>query len=269
MSALRFVTWNVNGIRAAVGQGFFDWLEAEQPEVVALQEVRARLDQFDAARAESLGYTVVWHDARKPGYSGVATLSRLGFEQVEVGLGEPRFDDEGRVLQTRQGGIVLLNAYFPNAQRDLARIEYKVEFYAVMLARVNALRATGEHVVICGDWNTAHQNVDIENWRANQKTSGFTPRERALVDECLGAGLHDAFRELYPETTRHYSWWSNRPGVRERNIGWRIDYHLVADEAWHRVVDARVRMEVKGSDHCPVELWLSPPATPARRSTRR
>jgi exodeoxyribonuclease-3 len=113
-------------------------------------------------------------------------------------------------------------------------------------------------VVLCGDWNTAHQPVDIENWRANQKASGFTPRERALVDTYLAAGFKDAFRALYPDARQHYSWWSNRPGVRARNIGWRIDYHLVADEAWSRVIDARVRMDVMGSDHCPVELHVKP-----------
>ena len=258
MTTQRFVSWNVNGIRSATSQGFFDWLEAERPEVVALQEVRAQRAQFDLARAEALGYELAWHAAQKPGYSGVATLSRIGLEGVELGLGDARFDDEGRALITRQAGLTLVNAYFPNAQRDLARIEYKVDFYTLLLERVAAWRAAGERVVVCGDWNTAHQPVDIENWRANQKASGFTPRERALVDVYLAAGFKDAFRTLYPEARQQYSWWSNRPGVRARNIGWRIDYHLVADEAWSRVVDAHVRMDVMGSDHCPVELHVKP-----------
>jgi exodeoxyribonuclease-3 len=143
MTTQRWVSWNVNGIRSAVSHGFFDWLEAERPEVVALQEVRAQRAQFDAARAEALGYEVAWHAAQKPGYSGVATLSRVGLERVEQGLGEARFDDEGRVLVTRHAGLTLVNAYFPNAQRDLARIEYKVEFYALLLERVSAWRAAG------------------------------------------------------------------------------------------------------------------------------
>ena len=256
MTTQRWVSWNVNGIRSAVSHGFFDWLEAERPEVVALQEVRAQRAQFDAARAEALGYEVAWHAAQKPGYSGVATLSRVGLERVEQGLGEARFDDEGRALVTRHAGLTLVNAYFPNAQRDLARIEYKIEFYALLLERVSAWRAAGERVVLCGDWNTAHQPVDIENWRANQKASGFTPRERALVDTYLAAGFKDAFRALYPDARQHYSWWSNRPGVRARNIGWRIDYCLASAALRPRLRRAWIEPHVTGSDHCPVGVEL-------------
>jgi exodeoxyribonuclease-3 len=255
---MRLFTWNVNGIRAATRKGLLDWVAAEKPDVLCVQETKATADQFETQALHDLGYTIHWHAAVKPGYSGVATLSRIGLKGVELGLGDARFDDEGRALITRQAGLTLVNAYFPNAQRDLARIEYKVDFYTLLLERVAAWRAAGERVVVCGDWNTAHQTVDIENWRANQKASGFTPRERALVDTYLGAGFKDAFRTLYPEARQQYSWWSNRPGVRARNIGWRIDYHLVADEAWSRVVDARVRMDVMGSDHCPVELHVKP-----------
>jgi exodeoxyribonuclease-3 len=255
---MRLFTWNVNGIRAAARKGLLDWLAAAQPDVLCVQETKATAEQFETEAMRALGYDVQWHAAVKPGYSGVATFSRgaAAATRVEPGLGETRFDDEGRVLVTRHGDVTLINAYFPNAQRDLGRLEYKTDFYRALLAFAGRRRAAGETVVICGDWNTAHRNIDIENWRGNQKASGFTPGERALVDEYLAAGWVDAFRSLHPDVARQYSWWSNRPGVREKNVGWRIDYHMIATEALPRVREARIHMDVLGSDHCPVELAL-------------
>ena len=255
---MRLFSWNVNGIRAATKKGLLEWLAQTKPDVLCLQEVKATADQFETDALRALGYHVAWHAAMKPGYSGVATFSLAEPLSVEVGLGESRFDDEGRVLITRHaspvGPITLVNSYFPNAQRDLARIDYKTDFYRLMLQLMSARRAAGEAVAICGDWNTAHRNIDIENWRGNQKASGFTPAERALVDEFLDAGFVDAFRTLHPERKQQYTWWSNRPGVREKNVGWRIDYHLVGAEMMPRVRAASLHMGVLGSDHCPIEL---------------
>jgi exodeoxyribonuclease-3 len=257
---MRLFTWNVNGIRSVGRKGLLEWLAAEQPDVLCVQETKATAEQFETQAVRDLGYDVQWHAAVKPGYSGVATFSRGAAAAppgtTVLGLGEARFDDEGRVLVTRHGDVTVINAYFPNAQRDLGRLDYKTDFYRAMLAFAERRRAAGETVVICGDWNTAHRAIDIENWRGNQKASGFTPGERALVDEYLAAGWVDVFRALHPELARQYSWWSNRPGVREKNVGWRIDYHVVAAETMPRVRAARIHMEVLGSDHCPVELAL-------------
>lgn len=254
---MRLFTWNVNGIRAAARKGLLDWIAAEKPDVLCVQEVKATEAQFEAQALRDLGYTVHWHAALKPGYSGVATFSRLAPDAHSLGFAEARFDDEGRVLVTHHGDVTVINAYFPNAQRDLARIDFKTDFYRKMLAFALERRVRGENVVICGDWNTAHTSMDIKNWRGNQQASGFTPPERALVDEFLAAGFVDVFRARHPELADQYSWWSNRPGVREKNVGWRIDYHLIAAELMPRVTDARIHMAVLGSDHCPVELALS------------
>jgi exodeoxyribonuclease-3 len=254
---VRLISWNVNGIRSAQRKGFLEWLERERPDVLCLQETKARPDQLDEALLRGHGYHAAWHSAEKPGYSGVATFAREAPDAVRVGLGVEAFDREGRVLVTRHGDVTLVNAYFPNGQRDCSRVPFKTDFYRAMLAFLEGLRAGGERVVVCGDFNTAHQPIDLKNWRANQKTSGFLPEERVLLDEYVAAGWVDAFRRLHPDATDHYTWWSNRPGVRARNIGWRIDYHFVAPELWPRVRAARLHMDVPGSDHCPVELELS------------
>lgn len=254
---MKFFTWNVNGIRAVARNGFMEWLKAARPDVLCLQELRATEAQFETEALRALGYHVLWHPAVKPGYSGVATLSLVPPTSSLVGLGEPRFDDEGRLVLTRHGDVTLINAYFPNAQRDLTRIDYKIDFYRALLVRAGQLRAAGEKVAICGDWNTAHRNIDIKNWRGNQKASGFTPAERALVDEYLAAGFTDAFREQHPTLADQYTWWSNRPGVRDKNVGWRIDYFLVDASLMPRVVRSHIHMDVRGADHCPVEIEIA------------
>lgn len=260
---MRLFSWNVNGLRSVAGKGFRAWIDAELPDVLALQEVRAEPHQVDEALTTGLladhGYHQVFNPAEKKGYSGTATFSRRAPDEVELGLGEARFDSEGRTVITRYGDVRLINCYFPNGQRDLGRIPYKLDFYRLVLARAQAFRAAGERVIICGDWNTAHQNIDLKNWKANQKMTGFRPEERALLDEFEAAGYIDAFRKLHPEQPDHYTWWSNRAGVRERNIGWRIDYHWVAAEVWPTVKAARLHPQVLGSDHCPIELQLTDP----------
>lgn len=251
---MRLFSWNVNGIRSVRRKGFLEWLDRERPDVLCVQETKARPEQLDAALLEAHGYHVAWASAERPGYSGVATFSRRPPDEIRVGLGIDVFDAEGRVVVTRHGELSIVNAYFPNGRRDHGRVPFKTTFYREMLAFAERLRAAGQGVVICGDFNTAHQPIDLENWKSNQKTSGFLPEERALLDEYVEAGWIDAFRALHPEARRQYTWWSNRTGVRERNVGWRIDYHFVAPEVWPRVRAARIHMDVLGSDHCPIEL---------------
>ncbi len=256
---MRLFSWNVNGLRSVARKGFLDWLDRSAPDVLCLQETRVLPAQLDDALLSAHGYHVVWHAAQKPGYSGVATFSRRPPDAVGAGMGVEAFDREGRVVVTHHGDVTLVNAYFPNGQRDCSRVPFKGEFYRTMLTFLERLRSEGRQVVVCGDFNTAHRAIDLKNWRSNQKTTGFLPEERALFDEYVAAGWVDAFRAMHPDVPDRYTWWSNRPGVRERNIGWRIDYHLVAPELWPRVRAARIHDDVRGSDHCPIELELEAP----------
>ncbi|MCB9554218.1 MAG: exodeoxyribonuclease III [Myxococcales bacterium] len=252
---MRVFAWNVNGIRSCHRRGcLLPFIEAERPDVLCLQEVRALVDQCPGEIA-ALGYDVAWAAAEKPGYSGVATVSRVAPERVVVGLGDPAFDAEGRVLTTRHRGVTVVNAYFPHGQRDHARLPFKTAFYRAILAYGAKLRAAGEAVVICGDWNTAHREIDLKNHKGNRKTSGFTEPERALVDEFVAAGWVDAWRAQNPDVEQ-YTWWSNRPGVRERDVGWRIDLAFVDPTLWRRVRATRIHGAVLGSDHCPIELEI-------------
>ncbi len=255
---MKLVSWNVNGIRSVHRKGkFLSFIEAHQPDVFCVQETKAWPEQLDEDLLSEHGYHVVWAQAEKKGYSGVATFSKTAPDSAEVGLGIEAFDREGRVVITRYGTLTVLNGYFPNGQRDHARLPYKTDFYRALLKWGQAERAAGQEVVICGDWNTAHHEIDLKNWKSNRKTSGFTEPERALITEFCDAGWHDVFRRLNPELGDVYTWWSNRVGVRDRNVGWRIDYHFVSDELWERVDDAKIHCGQMGSDHCPIELTLT------------
>ena len=253
---MRLYSWNVNGIRACTRKGFLDWLKATQPDVVGLQEIKAMPEQLGPDLLEDHGYHVVWNPAERKGYSGTATFCKTVPDEVVLGLGEARFDCEGRTTITRFGDLTFINAYFPNGKRDLSRIPYKTDFYRLMYKVANERRAAGQKVIIAGDWNTAHHEVDLKNWRANRKTTGFRPEERALLDEFEADGWVDSFRAQHPEAVDRYSWWSNRKGVRERNVGWRIDYHWVSAELAPLVTGAEIHSDVLGSDHCPVSVTV-------------
>jgi len=253
---MRIFSWNVNGFRAAWKKGLAEFLAQGDADVLCLQEIKARPEQLDADQLAAHGYHAVWNPAEKPGYSGTATLSKRPPDEVILGLGDPQFDSEGRVTATRHGDLWVVGAYFPHGQRDFARMPYKVDFFHAMLAYGARLRAAGHPVVICGDWNVAHTEQDIKNAKSNRTTSGFTPADCALLDEFVAAGWIDTFRRQHPDERDVYSWWSNRPGVRDRNIGWRIDYHFTTPETWPRIQDTRIHMDVRGSDHCPVEVVI-------------
>ncbi len=254
---MRLYSWNVNGIRAVTRKGFLDWLKRANPDVLCVQEVRSPLDDFDRAGVEALGYHVAWVEADKKGYSGVMTLSRRPPEAVEVGLGDPRLDGEGRVVMTAHGGVRLFNGYFPNGGRDCERVPFKMDFYDRLIAVLKPLVEAGERVIVAGDFNTAHMPADLARPGANAKTSGFTPEERRKFDELLALGLVDVFRALNPDAEGQYTWWSNRSGARARNIGWRIDYHLISANLLPAVRAVNLYAEVEGSDHCPIELELA------------
>lgn len=252
---MRLISWNVNGIRAAVRKGFWEWLSTADPDILCLQETRIAEDQLSRKMLEPPGYQACWASAERRGYSGVATLFRDEPRTVRKGFGPARFDVEGRVLVSEHDGFTLVNSYFPSGQRGHDRVAFKLEYYAALLDYCQDLRQRGQRLIVCGDYNTAHQPIDLARPKQNQKTSGFLPEEREALDLWLKAGFVDVFRRLYPEAVE-YTWWTYRSNARARNIGWRLDYFLVAEELVHLVRDARILGDVMGSDHCPVELEL-------------
>lgn len=252
---MKITTWNVNGLRAALGKGLMAWVQAHAPDVLCLQEIKVRPEQLTAEQRQVPGYQIVWNPAQRPGYSGVATLVRDEPSETMLGLGESRFDVEGRVIRTRYPGFLLYNVYFPNGQRGQERLEFKLDFYARLLETCNRLHAQGEKVIIAGDFNTAHRSIDLKNPDENEMTSGFLPEERAWIDRYLEHGFVDVYRYLYPERVQ-YTWWTYRFAARRRGIGWRLDYFLVSESLLPRVQDVVIHEDVQGSDHCPVTLWL-------------
>ncbi len=253
---MNLVTWNVNGLRAALRKGVWQWVQESAPDVLCLQETRVFPRQLTSAqRALWADWHVTWYPAEKAGYSGVATFCRTPPLEVHLGLDEPRFDVEGRVIRTRHPDFYLFNVYFPNGGRGHDRVQYKLDFYARLLEICDDLHAAGQRIIICGDFNTAHQEIDLRNSRENRETSGFLPEERAWVTRYLEHGFVDVYRRLYPQREQ-YTWWTYRMRARQRNIGWRIDYFLVSEALFPRVEDSLIHDQVPGSDHCPVSLHL-------------
>jgi exodeoxyribonuclease-3 len=252
---MKIITWNVNGIRAALGKSALDWAFAQKPDVLCLQEIKARPDQLTDEQRMMPGYETIWNPAQRPGYSGVATFSAASPLDFELGLPEPRFDVEGRVIRTRHPQFLLYNIYFPNGQRGKERVDYKLDFYARLLETCDSLHAAGENVVITGDFNTAHMPIDLKNPEKNATTSGFMPEERDWVQKFLDHGFADVFRKLHPDKVQ-YTWWTYRFAARARGIGWRLDYFLVSEKLASHVRDVIIHEDVQGSDHCPVEMII-------------
>jgi exodeoxyribonuclease III len=253
--AFHICTWNINGYRAALGKGFREWLAETSPDVVCLQEIKVKPEQLTQSQLEIPGYQVIWNPAQKPGYSGVATLYKNPPEYYELGIMVDKFDVEGRVICTRQNGFNLFNVYFPNGQRGKDRVEYKLEFYARLLDIYLEMVSKGEQVVITGDFNTAHEPIDLAHPKENQETSGFLPEERVWVDKYIENGMIDVFRHKYPDKVQ-YTWWTYLFQARTRNVGWRIDYYMISPGLLDRVTDTVIHDQILGSDHCPVSLYL-------------
>ncbi len=250
---MKIITWNINGIRAALGKNALNWAFKQKPDLLCLQEVKAREEQLNEEQRSQLKMPFVWNAAQRPGYSGTATFFKKTPDEIVTGMGAEEFDVEGRVIQTVQNGFRLFNIYFPNGQRGRDRVEYKLAFYQHLLKLCDSLHKKGEQLVITGDFNTAHQPIDLKNPEENETTSGFLPEEREWVQKFLEHGFVDAYRSLYPEKVQ-YTWWTYRFAARQRGIGWRIDYFLVSESLMPRVKDVIIHEEITGSDHCPVEL---------------
>lgn len=254
---MRIVSWNVNGYRAVLGKGFVDWLAASGADVVMLQETKVEPEQLSEAERNPAGYTGVWNWSKgKKGYSGTACLMKTPPPAHAFGLSDPRYRGEGRVIRLDYPDFHLFDIYFPNGQKDEERLAYKMGFYDAFLAEAEALRKAGRPVIVGGDFNTAHTAIDLKNAKANEKTSGFLPIERAWIDRFIGHGYVDTFR-VFEKGPDNYSWWSFRANARAKNVGWRIDYFFVSEELAPRVKAAWIEPAVMGSDHCPVGLELA------------
>ena len=255
----RIVSWNVNGLRAIHRKGFLEWLERCNAEIVGLQEVRARVDQLPSDLVAPHGWSAHIVAGTRPGYSGVAIYARRSPDAVETSLGVRSLDEEGRVVMARFGRLTIVNAYFPKGsgtQRDNSRVPYKLRFTHRLFRVLSPLLAT-ERVLVMGDFNTAHEAIDLARPRQNVENSGFLPIERRAFARWVRAGWVDTFRHFEREGG-HYTWWSQRVGVREKNIGWRIDYVLASPGAMPFVRSAAIHPEVRGSDHCPVSVDVDP-----------
>lgn len=254
----KLVSWNVNGLRAAVQKGFVESALRLAPDVLCIQETKLPPGGPAEGFARIPGYEAIWaHCTAKRGYSGVATYTRIPPLAARSGFGVERFDREGRVIETDFGDFLLFNVYFPNGQAGPERLQYKLDFYAAFFDHAEGLRRRGRRVVVCGDFNTAHNEIDLANPKANEHYSGFLRIERDWLDRLVARGWVDTFRHLHPDTVQ-YSWWTYRFRARERNIGWRIDYFFVGRELVEEgsVREAFIDPSVAGSDHCPIGLVL-------------
>lgn len=252
---MKLISWNVNGIRSAMDKGFRDFIESEQPDMLCLQETKAQAEQVDTDWAHELGYHQIWNSAEKKGYSGTSIWSLTTPKKESLGIGVEEHDKEGRVVTATFDDFHLVSVYVPNSQRGLLRLEYRLEWDEAFLAYVKKLNRR-KPVIFCGDLNCAHTEIDLKNPKPNRKNAGFTEDERAGLDRVVEAGFIDSFRH-FEDGTDHYSWWTYRNNARERNIGWRIDYFFVSKKIADRMEGARIRPDIFGSDHCPVELTLS------------
>lgn len=253
--SMKIYSWNVNGIRAVQKMGFIQWLTEEQPDVLCLQETKAHPEQLEESLVNIKGYQSCWNSGERRGYSGVASYFQKEPLQVEKNLGVEEFDREGRILISFHENLVLLNVYFPNGQMGEERLSYKLRFYEYLINFCEELKNRYPRLVICGDFNTAHREIDLKNPKANEGRSGFLPVEREMLDRFLSYGYVDAFRYLYPEKVQ-YSWWSYRTRARERNAGWRIDCFYVSEKLLDDIIDCEVLDHIPGSDHCPISLYL-------------
>ncbi|MFW5769981.1 MAG: exodeoxyribonuclease III [Spirochaetota bacterium] len=252
---MKILSWNVNGIRAVYKKGLMEWLQNEKADIFCFQEIKAAKEQVPPEIIEKNGYHSYFSEAEKKGYSGVAAFTRREPVQVEYGLGVPRFDSEGRTLLLYFDDFILYNIYFPNGKASKERLDYKMDFYDAFLTHASEKMKDGHNIVICGDVNTAHTEIDLARPKANENTSGFLPEEREWIDRFISQGFIDTFR-LFNSEAGNYSWWDYKTRARERNVGWRIDYFFVSNSLRDSVTDAFIQDHVMGSDHCPVGIEL-------------
>jgi exodeoxyribonuclease-3 len=255
---IKLISWNVNGIRAAIKKDFFKSVKKMDADILAIQETKIQNDQLTDDMKNLQGYDALWSQATvKKGYSGVCTYTRITPKRINFSIGESEFDQEGRIIEMDFGDFIFFNVYFPNGQMSEERLKYKLDFYEHFFDYADAYKKKGRSLIITGDYNTAHNEIDLKNPKANEKTSGFLRIERDWLDRIVENGYVDTFRHFYPDTVK-YSWWTYRFKARDRNIGWRIDYFFVTkdilDKGW--IKEAFIDNDIFGSDHCPIGLVI-------------
>jgi exodeoxyribonuclease-3 len=254
---MRITTWNINGLRAALGKDMLQSVSQIDSSVLCMQEIKTRPDQLNEVSLASINQIfphLTWNPALRPGYSGTATWARQAPESIELGLGIED-DSEGRIIASRYPDFWLFNIYFPNGKHDLSRVPYKLDFYARLLDYCDHLHQNGMKVILCGDFNTAHNAIDLRHPRENSKSTGFLPEERMWIDHYLAHGFTDVFRLLYPDRVE-YTWWTFLGNARKKNVGWRLDYFLISNDLMPKVMNVINHTDIYGSDHCPVTLVL-------------
>ena len=254
--SIRVLSWKINGIRAAHKKGFVEWLGQTSPDIMCLQETKAHLDQLPAAVKEIAGYHSYFSTPERKGYSGVALYTKTEPESVSFGLGVEKYDKEGRVLTADYGRFVLINIYVPNGHSSNERLDYQMEFYDHFLVFVENIKTSGKGIVVCGDFNTPHTNIDTARPEANETGSGFLPIEREWMDRFISHGYRDTFR-MFNQESGNYTYWDQKTRARDRNVGWRTDYVFVGYAFAVQVMDAYILADVMGSDHCPVGIDMT------------
>ncbi len=252
---MRILSWNVNGIRAVERRGFLEWLYRESPDILCVQETKAYPEQLSEELRQPQDYHTYWSYPEKKGYSGVATFTKEKPVHIYYDLASEGFDVEGRIITVEYPDFILLNVYFPNGKKDEERLKYKLDFYELALNFVERIKTQNDRLIICGDFNTAHKEIDLANPKSHENTSGFLPVERAWIDKLVTYHYIDTFRHFNKEPNQ-YTWWDLRTGARERNVGWRLDYLFVSENLLDSVTKAFIMPEVTGSDHCPVGIEL-------------
>jgi exodeoxyribonuclease-3 len=254
---MRIISWNVNGLRANVKKGGFDWFINESPDIYCIQETKSRPDQLEHGVLNPQGYHSYFdHSKLRQGYSGVAVYSKIKPNKIEYGLGKQELDQEGRFLALFFDDFLLINTYIPNGGGGPERLKYKLEYYDYFLKYIEKHRKSGLNIIFCGDINTAHAEIDLARPKENQENTGFLPIERAWIDNVIEHGYVDIFRNLHPEKVGAYSYWDMKTFARERNVGWRIDYFFINKEIVKKVKDCKILENIMGSDHCPIELKI-------------
>ncbi|MFX0119911.1 MAG: exodeoxyribonuclease III [Promethearchaeota archaeon] len=251
---MELLSWNVNGIRACINKGFTEWVKERQPQILCIQETKAQTNQISFS-FDLPEYHIYWSSAKKKGYSGVATFSKIKPLSISQELGVNEYDSEGRFIQLEFTDFFLINLYFPNSQRELKRLDFKLKFNQIVLDHIEKLRKKNKGIVLCGDFNVAHKEIDLKNPKTNQNNAGFSPQERAFFTELLENGYLDTFRE-YDQSSEQYTWWTYRYNARVNNIGWRIDYFVINREFRNRLKSAFILKDVMGSDHAPIGITL-------------
>ncbi|OJG73057.1 exodeoxyribonuclease III (xth) [Enterococcus phoeniculicola] len=253
MKKMKCISWNVNGLRAVMKKNFMEVFNELDADFFCLQETKLQEGQIEM---DLPGYYQYWNYAEKKGYSGTAIFAKEPALAVTYGLGVEEHDKEGRVITLEYADFYMITCYTPNSQNELRRLDYRMTWEIAFREYLKELKKK-KPVILCGDLNVAHQNIDLKNWKTNQKNAGFTPEEREKFTELLESGFIDTFRYFYPETEGAYSWWSYRFNARANNAGWRIDYFVVSDDLSEKLVDAKIHSEITGSDHCPVEVSIT------------